>query len=93
MSTHDGDYYGDAVAALADRRYDTAGNDFARAAWRTLATPRPDQAPFDADEKGWVGTGLQHLVSHPPLKRWACRWTPALPTRRRRTPLRSRSRS
>jgi len=25
-------------------------------------------------------------VSYPPLKRWACRWTPVLPTRRRRTP-------
>jgi len=52
-----------AVAAIADRRYDTAGDAFARAGWQTLARPRPDQDPFDADEKGWVGTGVQYLVT------------------------------
>ncbi len=63
MSTTDGDHYEKAVAALADRAYETAGNAYTRAAWQTLANPRPDQGPFDADEKGWVGEGLQHLVT------------------------------
>lgn len=63
MSTQDGGYYEEAVAALAEHSYDTAGDGFARAAWQTLANPRPEQNPFDADEKGWVGEGLRHLVT------------------------------
>lgn len=63
MSRQDSDYYDRAVAALGDRRYDTAGDGFARAGWQTLADPRPGQSPFDADEKGWVGNALQHLVT------------------------------
>ncbi len=63
MSTQDGGYYEEAVSALADRSYNTAGDALARAAWRTLASPRPEQDPFEADEKGWVGDGLGHLVT------------------------------
>ncbi len=63
MSTRDSDHLEEAVAALGDRAYDTAGDALARAAWQTLADPRPGQAPFDADEKGWVGEGLRHLVT------------------------------
>jgi hypothetical protein len=58
-----GNYYERAVAALADRRYEVAGDAYARAGWQTLAAPRPDQRPFEADEKGWVGDGLQHHVT------------------------------
>lgn len=63
MSTQDGGHRDDAVAALADRRYEDAGDAYTRAAWRTLADPRPDQSPFGADEKGWTGIGLQYLVT------------------------------
>ena len=63
MRTQDGGYHADAVTALAARRYDKAGDAYTRAAWRTLAGPRPEQDPFEADEKGWVGAGLQHLVT------------------------------
>jgi hypothetical protein len=63
MSRQTGDHYDRAVCALADRAYETAGDAFARAGWQTLAAPRPDQDPFAADEKGWVGRGLQYLVT------------------------------
>jgi hypothetical protein len=63
MKTQDGGHRDDAVIALAERRYDAAGDAYARAAWQTLVEPRPDQGPFDADEKGWVGVGLQHFVT------------------------------
>lgn len=63
MSHHEEDYHEHAVAAIADRRYETAGDALARAAWRTLADPRPDQNPFAADEKGWVGEGVGRLLT------------------------------
>jgi len=63
VSPQDGDYYEHAVAAIADRRYEAAGDALARAAWQTLARPRPDRNPFDADEKGWVGEGIGHLLT------------------------------
>jgi len=50
-----------AVAALADRDYVQAGDEFTRDGWATLAEPRPGRSPFDADEKGWVGRGLAAL--------------------------------
>jgi hypothetical protein len=62
MRTQDGGHHADAVTALADRRYDRAGDAYARAAWRTLADPRPEHDPFQADEKGWVAAGVAHLV-------------------------------
>ncbi|MFC4405061.1 hypothetical protein [Haloarchaeobius iranensis] len=52
-----------AIAALARREYELAGDEYGRAAWATLAEPRPGVAPFDADEKGWVGAGLQYLLT------------------------------
>jgi hypothetical protein len=63
MSPQDSECYEEGVAALADREYGQAGDAYARAAWGTLAEPRPGQSPFDADEKGWVGKGLQYLVT------------------------------
>lgn len=63
MNAAETDHYEQAVAALAGRSYDTAGDGFARAAWRTLAAPRPDQGPFEADKKGWIGTGIRYLVT------------------------------
>lgn len=55
-----------AIAALSTRDYRTAGDRYTRAAWRALADPREGKAtavdPFDADEQGWVGVGLAHLV-------------------------------
>jgi hypothetical protein len=63
MSTEDGGHRDVAVAALAERAYGDAGDAYTRAAWRVLADPRPGQSPFDADEKGWVGQGIAHLVT------------------------------
>jgi hypothetical protein len=63
MSSHEADHHERAVAAIADRRYEAAGNALARAGWTTLAEPRPGQDPFDADEKGWVGEGVTHLLT------------------------------
>jgi len=62
MHTQDGGHRDRAVAALAERSYEEAGDAYTRAAWRVLADPRPGQGPFDADEKGWVGDGLGALV-------------------------------
>jgi hypothetical protein len=63
MSPQESGHYEDAVAAIAHREYETAGDELARAGWETLADPRPEQDPFDADEKGWVGPALQYLVT------------------------------
>lgn len=63
MSTDDGGHRERAVAALADREYERAGDAYTRAAWRVLADPRPEQGPFDPDERGWVGEGLAALVT------------------------------
>jgi len=63
MSRQTGDHHEQAIRALADRTYKTAGDAFARAGWQVLAAPRADKDPFDADEKGWVGRGLQSLVT------------------------------
>jgi len=51
-----------AVEALADRRYEQAGDAYTRAGWAKLADPRPELSPFDPDEKGWVGRGLRSLA-------------------------------
>lgn len=51
-----------AVEALADRRYEQAGDAYSRSGWALLADPRPDLSPFDADERGWVGRGLRSLA-------------------------------
>lgn len=51
-----------AVEALADRRYERAGDAYSRAGWAHLSNPRPDLSPFDADEKGWVGRGVRSLA-------------------------------
>jgi hypothetical protein len=63
MSTQDGGHRDRAVAALAERDYEDAGDAYTRAAWRVLADARPDRDPFEADEKGWVGHGVAHLVT------------------------------
>jgi hypothetical protein len=63
VTTDDGGHRETAVAALAERRYEAAGDAYTRAAWRALADPRPDVDPFAADEQGWVGDGLAHLVT------------------------------
>lgn len=62
MPTQDGGHVDEAVAALAAREYERAGDEYTRAGRRVLADPRPDLDPFAADEKGWVGQGLQYLV-------------------------------
>lgn len=53
----------DAIQTLAVREYERAGDAYTRAAWTTLADPRADTGPFDGDEKGWVGRGLQSLAT------------------------------
>jgi hypothetical protein len=50
-----------AIAALGDRDYRTAGDAYTRAGRVALADPREELDPFEPDEKGWVGRGLQYL--------------------------------
>lgn len=63
MTTEDDGHRAAAVEALAHRRYETAGDEYTRAAWAVLAEPREGRNPFEADERGWVGAGLAHLVT------------------------------
>jgi len=63
MHTNDGGYYAEAVAALAAREYDTAGDYYTRAGWSVLAEPRDDRDPFAPDDRGSVGAALQHLLT------------------------------
>ncbi|PSP20312.1 hypothetical protein BRC62_00345 [Halobacteriales archaeon QH_10_67_13] len=62
MSTRE-EYRDAAIAALGERAYERAGNEYTRAAWLGLAEPREDVNPFTVDERGWVGRGLSHLVT------------------------------
>ncbi|WP_299332426.1 hypothetical protein [Haloplanus sp.] len=64
METDADDRIAAAVAALSDRATERAGDEFTRAAWLSLADPRPEAelSPFDTDERGWVGAGLRWLV-------------------------------
>jgi hypothetical protein len=62
VSTQHGGHRDDAIGALAARKYEHAGDFYTRGARSVLADPRPDRSPFDADDKGWVGEGLQSLV-------------------------------
>ena len=63
VSIQDGGHVAAAVAALSARGYETAGDEYSRAARRVLSDPRPDLGPFEADGKGWVGRGVGHLVT------------------------------
>lgn len=62
MRTQDRGHRDAAIDALAARGYERAGNLYTRAARAVLADPRPEMAPFEADDKGWVGEGVQYLV-------------------------------
>lgn len=59
----DDEHMGQAVTALAERRYESAGDAYSRSAWSLLASPRAELSPFDADEKGWVGRGLRSFAA------------------------------
>ena len=63
MNTQDGGHYDAAVDALAVREYEAAGNRYTRGGRRVLADQRPETDPFEPDEKGWVGQGLQQLLT------------------------------
>ena len=63
MNTDDGGHHDAAVDALAVREYERAGNRYTRGGRRVLADPRPGLDPFEPDEKGWVGQGLQQLLA------------------------------
>ncbi|WP_336338519.1 hypothetical protein [Haloarcula brevis] len=63
MRTQDAGHRAAAVAAIADRDYRRAGDEYTRAGWRVLSDPREGIDPFDADEKGWVGDGLGYLAT------------------------------
>jgi hypothetical protein len=63
MNTQDGGHHDAAVDALAAREYEAAGNRYTRGGRRVLADPRPDLDPFEPDEKGWIGQGLQQLLA------------------------------
>ena len=62
MSAAAEEYQANAVAALADRAYERAGDAYTRLAWQTLAAPRENLSGFESDEKGWVGRGLSALT-------------------------------
>ncbi len=62
MTTEHG-YREAAVAALAEREYETAGDEYSRAGWARLAAPHDGRSPFDADERGWVGVAVQELLT------------------------------
>jgi len=62
MGTQDGGHRHAAIAAIAEREYETAGDEYTRAGRRVLADPRPGVDPFEADEKGWTGIGLGYLA-------------------------------
>mgnify|MGYP006435661859 CR=1 FL=1 len=62
MHTNDNGHYAEAVAAIAKREYESAGDAASRAGWSVLADPRDDHEPFDADERGTIGDGLRHLL-------------------------------
>lgn len=51
-----------AIAALAARAYERAGDEYSRVGWQTLAAPREDLSGLESDEKGWVGRGLSALA-------------------------------
>ena len=65
MGTADGGHRDAAIAAIADREYSRAGDEYTRAGWRVLADPREEETidTFDPGERGWVGVGLGHLVT------------------------------
>jgi hypothetical protein len=64
MTTDPDDRIAAGVAALSERAAEHAGDEFTRAAWLSLADPRPAEelSPFDDDDRGWVGEGLRWLV-------------------------------
>ena len=80
MHTNDNGHFAAAVAAVADRRYETAGDAYTRAGWSVLADPRDDQAPFAPDDRGAIGDSLRHLLTAALCYRVAGR--PARATRR-----------
>ena len=63
MNTDDGGHYDAAVDALAAREYERAGDRYTRGGRRVLADPRPEIDPFEPDEKGWIGQGIQQLLA------------------------------
>lgn len=62
MPSEDGGHRDVAIAALADRAYERAGNHYTRSGWRILADPRSNSDPFIFDEQGWVGAGLSRIA-------------------------------
>ena len=62
MNTQDAGHLEAAVAALAADEFVTAGDEYTRAGWRVLADPRPEVDTFEIGDRGWIGSGLAHLV-------------------------------
>jgi len=63
VNTDDDGHHDAAVDALAVREYEQAGNRYTRGGRQVLADPRPEIDPFEPDEKGWIGQGLQQLLA------------------------------
>jgi hypothetical protein len=65
MTTQDGGHRERAVAALAAREFERAGDAYTRSGRRVVADPREERNrnPFEPDEKGWVGRGLSALMT------------------------------
>lgn len=63
MHTQDGGYVAEAVRALSTRNYEAAGDAYCRAARRVLSEPRKGQSPFETDERGYSGVGVQYLLT------------------------------
>jgi len=63
MSTQDGGHHDAAIDALARRAYTEAGDRYTRAGRSVLADPRPDTDPLDPGDRGWIGAGIQYLLT------------------------------
>lgn len=63
MPVDQGGYRTSAIEALAAREYEHAGDEYTRAAWYCLASPGEDRTPFEADDRGTVGRGMESLAA------------------------------
>jgi len=63
VPANQGGYRDSAIEALAAREYERAGDAYTRAAWHCIATPQEGTSPFEPDDRGVVGRGLESLAA------------------------------
>ncbi|QZA88165.1 hypothetical protein K0C01_10250 [Salinarchaeum sp. IM2453] len=62
MSVNTGGHRQAAIQELAAQAYDSAGDEYSRAAWSVLSDPREDVDTFELSQKGWTGIGISYLL-------------------------------